>query len=206
MRKINHRQVKSLGLIIAIVGTIIAIILAIIPHFGGTYSPLLGVLTATLITIIWYTYFTFLVVQREDSTFIVVNFSTNLETDGLHLYPFIKNYSKRKVIAKVFLEIQWDGQKRILIDFYNGKDDFEIDPYLEFTGHIPPPFSRAIKGFRPMPKNELLVKFNVQWQDDLGYKGETGFKYWRMKIRGTTNILVQIVEPSIITELFTDRG
>lgn len=204
MQKINQKQINKFGLIIAVVGTAIATFLATFPYFCETYNPFLAVLTATLITLIWYTYFTFLAIHRKESAYIGINFSITLKTDGLHLRPFIKNYSNRKAVGKVYLDIWWDSEKRTLIDFYNGKDDFEIDPYLEFKGHIPPPFSRAIKGFRPVPKDELLVKFNVQWKDDLGYKGETGFKYWRMKKRGTEFILVPIVEPKLITKLFTD--
>lgn len=205
MCKINQRQVKCLGLIIAIVGTVIAISLAIFPYFGGTYNPSLAVLTATLITLIWYTYFTFIAIHREESTYIGINFKTIQETNGLHLYPFIKNYSKRRVIAKVFLDITWDGEKRTLINLYNGKDDFEVDPYLDFRGHIIPPSLEEILA-EPLPRDELLVKFNVQWQDDLGYKGETGYKYWRMKTDGTIYNLVPIVDATSIRELFTDMS
>ena len=155
--------------------TVVAVALAVGPFIGGTYDGTLAVLTATLITVIWYTYFTYRAVHREPETFLVTALRTSTSTPLL-LHPVVRNPMTRAVSVRVHVEAWVDGQSVDLGPFYRGDETRVLDAQQGFRGsldlrdHVK---SHVDQGDFHWDTRELCARMDVRWTDAFGETGTT---------------------------------
>jgi len=65
MKIILRRRFRG-ALVVAVAATIAALLLAIGPNWRGRYDPNLALLAATLIAVVWYTFFNYCALHRDE--------------------------------------------------------------------------------------------------------------------------------------------
>lgn len=188
--------------------TMLALGLAIVPNIGGAYNPMLAILTLTLIAIVWYTYFTYCAVNREESTIIQISlFEVKGDASSTAIRPRVKNLTKRTVQIRPELEIWIDKQPLPQSDFFSGNVPSFLVPYDEWIGNVPidkevmRPKRDEFGGILATRKT-ILIRFSLHWTDDLKEEGSTGQKHWEWDV--LRQRLIYVVDPARITELFKD--
>ena len=167
----------------ALLCSLVAIGLAIVPNFTGSYDPNLAVLTLTVVAVIWYTYFTYCGLHRESPTILHLQVEGAIHPSSAQLKPIIANRSPRTVAATLHLTVSVDADEVPLGAIYRGETQLDISPYETFTGSVP--VSDEIMKSQQNSMGEVLftreairVVFRVDWTDDLQEKGTVGPKYW----------------------------
>jgi hypothetical protein len=159
-------------LALAIIATAAAIALAVGPSPRGPYDRSLAVLTATLVAVIWYTYFAFLGVFRRKPTHL--DLALEYEPQSKALRPLVRNLGDNRVRLRIELGAFWDALVAIPFDdFYEGREDVPLEPHSGIGGWIE---LGAPQG--PM----LVVRMRVSWWDDAGYEGATEPRHWLIEI------------------------
>jgi hypothetical protein len=143
-----------------------AIALATGFRLDGRYDPSLAVLVATLIAVVWYTYFTF----RSTHPLEPVRLRTSLRwvggpQSGLRLS--IHNTSGRDVKARVCLTVMRDQRIRTGPQL-DGTDPIYLEPHQELIGWV-------ALDVQKIPGTAAL---RITWEDDQGGSGETREKVW----------------------------
>lgn len=198
----NRYEKRAFG--VASVATIVAVALAV--GRGGTYDPTLAVLTATLIAIIWYTFFTFQAVHREAPGWVVVDL-VEQRVQGMNVYmrQFVAVNPVDRVLTisprvKVWLngELKRDGA--IVV---GDKESFQLGPGEEFQQNVAIGLGQKVRDpktnqFRHDANSPCLVELSATWKDDIGRSGQTIPKYWERTGQGT---LQRLLSPSRVQEL-----
>jgi hypothetical protein len=152
------------------------------------------VLTATLIAVVWYTYFTYRSVHREDPTHLLVDLNGVAHWSRIDLEFVLENRSARSVRTRQLLEI-WVDKKPVVLDgFYSGREDLSLGPDDVFsrsfnfdvqTLGIP----RTTQGVDPAPGySEVHIRLAVWWFDDLKEEGRVGPRYWYAAVQTTPGV------------------
>jgi hypothetical protein len=188
---VNGRSLLILGLVTAIVLSIVAIVLATVHNLGGPYDPLLAVQTASLIALIWYVYFTFHSVLRR--SYPRVEFRLDRH-DANQLGLHVTNHSlDRAISVRHRVDIRRDGEflpmeplfqgaKNHAINLQPGKDDIRslpIEPLKPVEGSDYGPRAQAGE------PESMLVRTVVCWEDDEGFSGRVGPQYWEVRLVDT---------------------
>ena len=95
----------------AVLSSFVAVGLAIVPNFPGSYDPILAVLTLTVIAAIWYTYFSYCGVHREPLTVLQLQVQGVMYVESAQLNPTILNLSPRTVVATLHLTVSVDDDE-----------------------------------------------------------------------------------------------
>jgi len=171
--RVPKRFRRPLGVAWAATG--VAIALAVGPFIGGDYDATLAVLTATLITVVWYTYFTYRAVHREPETFLLTGLTT-APAKGFFLLPMVSNPMPRPVSVRVHLEVWVDGQPLDLGPFYRGEEPQVLDAQQDFQGSLD--LRDRLKhhvdngNFR-WDTREMCARMQVRWADTYGETGSS---------------------------------
>lgn len=191
---------------VAISASVAALILALLPAaFGATdYDATIAVLTATLIAIVWYTFFTFWAATREDPTFLRVS----LSRDALHLLPLIENPTRRTVTVRPIMRIWIGGQELPQSEFYRGEDPATLPPEGSLQGSVDirPHFDVTFDehGDASPEHNDALVMLSATWEDDLGESGSTLPRYYRVPFHG--GAITSVVAKENLAALFPESA
>jgi len=163
---------KYLPLALSTVASVVAIALAIGLPPRGPYNPSTAVLTATLITVIWYTCFTYLGVFGRKRTHL--DLAMEYEPSSSPLRPIIRNLSDNRVRVRIRLTAYWDALLPVPFDdFYSGREEVPLEPHSGIGGwlEIGNPNAKV-----------LLVRMQLEWWDDAGRQGTTEPRYWQIEL------------------------
>lgn len=176
---------------VAVVSTVISVVLATVPNWGGTYDASLAVLTATLVAIIWYTFFSYCALHRT---------STALVTFRLYsIYPrmIVASVENRSADRTVVMKWRVLG-RRNGSDIATGEElrsgtlPISLRPgeVREMNFRFAP--AAGVSGNKYGPRVELgepeeaMVRTEVVWKDDMENKGRIGVDYYAVDVRSVT--------------------
>lgn len=188
--------------------TLLALGLAMVPNIVDEFNPTLVILTLTLIAIVWYTYFTYRAVNREESTIIQIGlFEVQGDATSVVIRPRVRNLTKRTVQIRPKLEIWVDKKPVPQSEFLSGNDLGTRGPYDEWIGNVPIDSTimspkQDSSGEMIAARKTILIRFSLDWSDDLGEAGSNGPEHWKWGV--ARKRLVAIIEPETIKELFKD--
>lgn len=154
----------------------VAVALAVAPFRDGHYDATLAVLTATLITVVWYTYFTYRAVHREPETFLLTALKWSSRR-GFDLMPSVRNPMPRAISVWVHVEVWVDGQPIDLGPFYRGEEARPLDAQQGFRGWLD--LGQHLRhhqdsiGEVVWDTREMCARMQVRWADALGDTGTT---------------------------------
>lgn len=171
-------QLRRWPLVAAWLATGLALALALAPE--GPYDPRLAVLTATLVAVIWYAYFTFR--AGTPPARVALNLNPG-RGNPRGIYPEVKNLTDRHLHARIFvrvwvgddpfttLEAVFQGKRWLLIEGGRAKGNaIDLDPHLDWAEPEEPGSLRQ----------EVYVAFKAEWIDSLCERGEHTTLYWRL--------------------------
>lgn len=172
----SKRSKVALG--IAWVATVVALAVSVLPGIGRRLDQVLAILTLTLIAVIWYTYFTYRVVTKDEPT--IVQLALEFDPERLAVRPIVMNKSPRALSVALDLSARWDDGTRVDFNdpFYEGKDSFPLGPHEGIGGWMP---VQRLHGFAD-DRKELRARMLARWTDDLDEKGQTNPRYWIIEI------------------------
>jgi hypothetical protein len=159
---------------LAWVASLTGVSLAIGPNWGGKYDPSLAVLTATLIAVVWYTYFTYRALHRQDPTLLIAEVSGLVNPIRLDLRLELTNHCPRRLVARPYLEVWIDGQPLPLDAFYTAQEDLVLDPHHEFGRDFNFPLTPPAAVATVQHDWHVHVRLTVFWADDLQECGKAG--------------------------------
>lgn len=167
----------------ALLFSIVAVGLTIVPSFSGSYDPILGILTVTVVAVIWHTYFAYSGVHREPSTVLHLQVQGVMYAESAQLNPIILNLSPRTVVATLHLIVSVDDYVVPLGPIYRGETRLPLSPHGVFKGSVSvsPEIMKPrqdVMGLMHFTRKAIRVVFRVDWTDDLEEEGTVGPKYW----------------------------
>ena len=172
--------------------TLVSVCLALAPGLrGGIYDPTLAVLTATLVSLIWYTYFTYQTGHRRAPVRVALGLDLENIVGGLAFRPRIINASAEPLTISLSFELWVDGVAIPLGRFCAGKDTVVALP-----GDTTEPRIRLDAAMIGGSAPAILARAEVTWTDAFGNKGSTGSKYWELP-SGSSSLTPVIGEQSI---------
>lgn len=188
-------------MITAILATIASLVLAVLPALQGPvrYDPSLAVLTATLIALVWYTFFAYVAAAKLEPSYVRVG----LDRDGYELEPRIENPTRRSLRARIWMKVWAGGVPQEQSAFYSGADERFFGPEARLKGSVQAKeyfkvtrddFGEEVPG---LP--EIFVMLRVKWTDDSDESGDTGPRYYRVPARGD---VIAVVAKENIERLF----
>ena len=191
--------------------TVTSIVLAVGPNIRGHYDPQLAVYTATLIAVIWYTYFSYRSVNPYVRTIIRTTMTGQAHMDDVFLSPRISNESPNHVEARIIVEAWLDARQFMLDSFYSGAVPHSIEPHSTFTGAFTlsgPSFPASTKP--PAPHNDpvpsykhVRLRLTVFWHDQYDETGRAPPRHLLGQPAGN-NVLQDIVTTPEISRWFGD--
>lgn len=170
------------------ISTVVGVGLAIGPNWGGRYDGSLAVLTATFIAIVWYTYFTYRAVHRDEASRLSLDAE---EVRGTrHVLVRLRNPTgERRIAARVFAEYWRDGKRERIDDLESFRGEtLVLTPGREFVVLIEIAAARGVAGSQFGPAIELgerefaLLRIEAEWEDDLGATGTIGPDSWMISV------------------------
>ena len=162
--------------------------IAIGPNWSGEYDGSLAMLTATFIAIVWYTYFTYRAVHRDEASRL------SLEAEGVtgkrHVLVRLRNpTNERRIAARVFAEFWRDGKRECIDDLKSFRGEtLVLTPGREFVVLFEIGVAPGLVGSPLGPAIELgecefaLLRIEVEWTDDLGAAGTIGPDNWMISV------------------------
>ena len=170
---------------VACVASIVSVILAIAPAFHGNaqYDPTLAVLTATLISLVWYTYFTYKAVNKDPPTILDFGFSYQKSPASMSLS--IQNQRHHHVSCAIAFSIITANGEWPLPPPYTGQkeDKILLKPGEAFHGSV-----QVDSLIASLPENQrsIIVTAKGIWEDEVGEEGVAGPKSWTVDIEKQT--------------------
>lgn len=139
---------------------------------GGDYSSTVAVLTATLIAVIWYTYWSYVAANREEASYLLLNL--HAQDFALTLIPSVANPTRRTLRARVFLDVWADGQPVNIGPLYRGEEPMMIRPGEGWSGAVE---LTARRQGNLVPRI-VCVRWRAAWTNGLDEPGDSGWKHW----------------------------
>lgn len=180
---------RQWALVVAVLFTMVGVLLAVFPLLRAepaTYNPELAVLTATLVAVIWYTYFTYLAVHPLRDTRVEMR-TELLGTVPLELQVHVDNPNRWPIECHLWIHIWVVGYKFVPVnsDFHLGKEALPLAPYESHLSifrlgeaSLVGDLSRPEKAREPSAFLSVVVR--ATWEDAEG-KGDSGWKHWRLR-------------------------
>jgi len=190
-------------MILAALASIASVLLAIAPSLfsaHASYSPQLAVLTATLIAVIWYTYFTFLAVHREEGGLVVYDLHYDPSDNSIDLK--LKNPTRRTVVAyahmRVFLD---DTEIENLPPGFTGSP-IRLTPLRDASRHADLPKliemlgPQDSSGYPPPRFSHTRAVITIDWTDELGGSGRVGPDTYAGNLREEWHLMGEVKNSS----------
>jgi hypothetical protein len=178
---LTRKARERAALTIAVLATVLAVVLSVAPVLSDSparYSPQLAVLTATLIAVVWYTYFTFRAVHREEAGLVVYDLHYTPSDHSIDLK--LENPTRRTVVAhahtQVFLD---DTEVEDLPPEFTGHP-IRLTPLRTPSHHLDLPkliemrLPQDDSGYPPPRFSRIRAVITISWTDDLGGTGFVG--------------------------------
>lgn len=186
---------------LAILASLFAVILATVPVVviwnDYEYSPQIAVTTATLITIVWYTFFAYWAANREEDGFAVLD----LKRDRQRLIPQVRNPTHRTLRVRVVMRVWVDEGDVTMGSFYRGEDEFIVPPQETFSGSLSLwdeiTIGRDDIGEPIIEQKTIRVSFHATWIDDLAEPGMVGPKYFTAPFDADTEVASVVSDENI---------
>lgn len=186
--------------VVALVFTVAAVALAVAGR--GEYDPNLAILTATLIAIVWYTFFTFQAVHRAPPAWVNIDLTRKVVAEQSRVSVEVSNPTPFSFEVSATATFWCDGRKIHERSLHGGPigEYFPLGPsevlVLPFPWSELPYQDDGRGGFHPHYRDEL-IRITAEWRDRLGRKGRIGPKHW------TNGGWVRVVSKAEITRLQT---
>jgi hypothetical protein len=184
---------------VSVGSSIACFLLATAHNIRGGYDPTLAVLTATLIAIVWYTFFTYCAIHREESSRLKVSLD-RLESDRQRFLALtIANSTAERVINfRIRLEVIRNGAKLEAHPVFSMAEEFTLHPGHSYEGvqEISP--ALAVEGSKFGPGVQLgeperfYSRLTIAWSDDLGEVGVIGPQHYSFDVRALTRKIVYV--------------
>lgn len=189
------------GFGVALLASLLAVGLATVPVIllweDHEYSPQVGVTTATLIAIVWYTFFTYWAANRRDPGYAIVD----LERDRERLIPQVHNPTRRTLTVRLVMRVWVDEHEVPQGSFYRGEDQFVLPPQETFKGSISLWDEISIGldeiGQPVIEQGWIRVKLIAQWVDDLEERGKADPRYFRAPFDAETEVVSVVSDENI---------
>jgi hypothetical protein len=172
---------------LSVAASALALFLAVVGR--GRYDPTLAVLTATLVVLVWYTFFTYCAVHRDEPTTILVEVR---KAALRRIEVMVRNASSgRRVRVRLRIAGQRNGQAMPMPPGVDGSRKHELlllpsEIRTEVIA-IDPAQPRAGSKFGPKvalgEPEQAIVCVSVAWWDDLGESDVLAPDYWAVDIR-----------------------
>jgi hypothetical protein len=166
--------------VIAVLSSGAALVLALIAN--GPYDPTLAVLTATLVGIIWYTFFTFQAVHRVAPVWVELDLVRRASGGGHDLLAVVRNPTE--YLLKVSVTQRVWGERALLsvIPIHGGSagEFFELPPMdtFEVTVKTMQEYEYDVGGTASAKYEDLVLELSAEWKDSFGRSGTSARKYW----------------------------
>ncbi len=168
---------------IAWITSLISILLSIAPFFWTevVYDPTIAVLTATLVCLIWYTYFTYRAVNNEPMTQLDFGFGYQKEPVAT-LSLDTQNQRNHNVLCVIHFSIQTYRGEWPMPPPYTGQtdDQLHLKPGEAFHGSI---HIQELIDSLPLDKRTVVVTAEGKWQDEVNEEGIIGPKNWSLDLQ-----------------------
>jgi len=186
---LNTKRILDFGLVAAISVTVLAPLAASLHNLGGEYDPGLALQSLSVVAIVWYVYFLMYGTLRKDSPRLVLA----LGRAGKNRFDVIvENASPhRDVLVRQKFEILRGGSTKVLepevlsgspegaVHLPPGTDhreEFGVDPLRLVEG------SKYGPGVETAEPPEMYVRGIAFWEDDQGFIGTVGPRYWELHL------------------------
>jgi membrane protein implicated in regulation of membrane protease activity len=171
------------------VASIIGVVLAVAPNWGGSYDPGLAILTATYIAIVWYTYVTYRAVHRDEITRLTISAVRGSTTRNV-LLVVTNPTTERRITVRIFGELWRRGARQPLGMNAEtlGGEPLVLSPGREFAYLIEIDPAIGVRGSPNGPAVDLgepefaLLRVEIDWEDDLGAAGHLGPDTWSIGV------------------------
>lgn len=173
--------------ILSIVATMAAVGLAIGPNFRHAYDPALAVLTATLVAVIWYTFFSYCALHQVEEARLTCTVDRRDAFHPRRLRVTVANPTHSRTITFVWrvmgrrageaLPIPGDLTDSAVVPLMlrpGERRGADID-IAEARGKPDSRFGPAVEMGEPQV---AILRVDVAWEDDLGERGALGPDYW----------------------------
>jgi len=197
----RHRS----ALLLAWLFTLTAVGLAVGPNAAGAYDAQLAIYTATLIALIWYTYFTYRAVNAYTLTIVRTGLSGKVAVNAIVLTPHVENDSPNRADVRIRLEVWIDSLAYPMDEFYSAAISLPLDPRSGFDGAVrldgppfpaptttPPPYNEPAAAYR-----QCRVRLTVYWRDQYGETGLTGPRHFRAQPIGDPKFQPIVTKPEV---------
>jgi hypothetical protein len=170
----TKRKRDRAALLIAAIASVVALLLAIAPILTSSaisYDPQLAVVTATLVAVIWYTYFTFLAVHREEAGRVV--YELKFTPSDMSIDLELENPTRRTVVARANTRVQLDGTEVPNLPAEFSGSPIRLTPLRSPTFHVDLPKLITIREApaQPLRFSRIRAEITIDWKDDLGGSG-----------------------------------
>ncbi len=144
------------------------------------------ILSTTLIIIVWYTYFTYLLVRKKNNPALSVNIKYISEADDIRV--LVSNLCDQYLETEIIISFNINGAIVKLGPEYTGEKKWNLTPRFTINGHFP--LDRPIKlagntyaGLRKIadstdPTKLYQLSLQAKWRNEDGKKGEYPAHYW----------------------------
>ena len=159
--------------------SIAAVVFAVAPAFSGSaeYDAALAVLTATLVSLIWYTYFTYQAVNNSPPT--MLDFGLGYQSRPATLSLSIQNQRHHHVTCIISFQIFTQNGIWPIPAPYTGRtdDEFLLKPGEAFHGKLD---VADLVSSLPLTRRSVVVTARGTWKDETGEDGIAGPKSWAL--------------------------
>jgi hypothetical protein len=169
----------------SVAASAVAIFLAVVPNWGGSYDPNLAVLTATLIAIIWYTFFTYCALHKAEESRLQYDVRRSVANRMADLR--INNPTRdRRITVRFRLKGQRNGTAMKEPERMNGGPAFTLVPGETYERNFVVPAPTGVANYGPRVQmnepEEAILRLDIVWQDDLGDRGTIGPEFWALTV------------------------
>jgi len=168
---------------IAVFASATAVFLALFPFTYTEYNPDLAVLTATLICLIWYSYFTFQAVHRRPPVRLSVGLRVLRNPEGISLSLDLTNHHPEAVLISRRIAVSAGGASLAT----TAVDDFEDVLRIEPGDQISPSIFLSVETLGALGRLQALpapltIECAVTCTDLYGNESGPITKSWRLPI------------------------
>lgn len=170
---------------LAVAATVAAVGLAGGGTFRGRYDPNLAVLTATLVAVIWYTFFSYCAIHRTEASRL--NWALQRSPGKRMVEVYVENVTAGRRISLRCRLLGWrDHAPMTLHSTLTGDDWFTLKPGEPFVRNFPVPDAKGTAPWGPKVQlcepAEAIMRLDIAWRDDLGDAGSLGPEYYALDV------------------------
>lgn len=183
---------------ISVAASLAAVILAVGPNVGGTYDPTVATLCATLIAIVWYTFFSYCALHPSTPAMIKFEVRKGLGERGVVVQ--VQNLDPHRVVECRWRVLGWRNKSPIPTGevLGEGAPAFVLRPGVareqNFGLAEPAAVPGSGVGWR-VQMNEpqtAVLRADLAWKDDAGASGYVGPAYFAVDV-GSGTVVEYIV-------------